>query len=257
MVAESHVHVARSKFPPVEKYMCDMEILGITRAVLSQNIGNLDNQYLIDVAQANPERFYAMLMFDYDKQDVAAEIRTFAEERQVVGARLFAETGSKSDQPLSIWQSIFENNWVASVRGPLSEIRSDHFKRVLREFPDLRLRIEHLGSFLYARDGELEFQTLLELSELSNVYLMWAGFYANSNGEYPYLDTQNYLRRLLDAYGSQRVMWSGDWNANVSEGDVKMCQKSMELFTSRLLLPELTDQQINDLMSQTLTRFLN
>ena len=106
-------------------------------------------------------------------------------------------------------------------------------------------------------DGELEFQTLLELSELSNVYLMWAGFYANSNGEYPYLDTQNYLRRLLDAYGSQRVMWSGDWNANVSEGDVKMCQKSMELFTSRLLLPELTDQQINDLMSQTLTRFLN
>lgn len=257
MVSESHVHVARSKFPSVEKYLRDMETLGISRAVLSQNIGNLDHEYLIDVAQANSDKFCAILMFDYDKQDVTAQIRTYAEESQVVGARLFAETGSKSNKPFSIWQSIFENDWVASVRGPLSEIRSDHFKRVLKEFPNLRIRIEHLGSFLYARDSELEFQTLLNLSEHSNVYLMWAGFYAYSNGEYPYLDTQSYLRRLLDAYGSDRVMWSGDWNANVSEGDPDMCRNSMKLFTSRLLLPELTDQQINDLMSQTVMRFLN
>lgn len=255
-VSESHVHVARSKFPRVESYLADMQILGINRAVLSQNIGNLDNEYLIDSAQANPGLFRAILMFDYEREETADQIRRYAQEPQVVGVRLFAETGSKSDRPLSIWRSIYENNWVASVRGPLSAIRADHFKLVLREFKDLRIRIEHLGSFMYSKDGEFEFQTLLDLSELPNVYLIWAGFFANSSGEYPYLDTQSYLRRLLVAFGSERIMWSGDWNAKVSEGDLEMCQNSMRLFTSRLLLPELTNRQLDDLMNSTLTRFL-
>lgn len=255
-VSESHVHVARTKFPPVESYISDMKTLGIKRAVLSQNIGNLDNEYLIETTQVNPDLFRAILMFDYDREETAAEIRRYSREPNVVGARLFAETGAKSDQPLSIWRSIYENDWVASVRGPLSAIRANHFKLILREFPDLRIRIEHLGSFLYDRDGEVEFQTLLELADLPNVYLMWAGFFANSSREFPYLDTQEYLRRLLSAFGSERIMWSGDWNAKVSEGDLEMCQNSMRLFTSRLLLPEITDLQLENLMNSTLTRFL-
>ena len=74
-VSESHVHVARTKFPPVEVYISDMKTLGVKRAVLSQNIGNLDNEYLIETAQVNHDLFRAILMFDYDRKKTAAEIR--------------------------------------------------------------------------------------------------------------------------------------------------------------------------------------
>ncbi len=230
--------------------------LGISKAVISQNIGNFDNEYLAEVAQNGFDRFRAILMFDYENIDVATVIRFYKEDSAIVGARLFAETRSVSENPLAAWRAIFENGWIASVRGPLNQIRASHFRRVLKEFPNLMIRIEHLGSFLYARDTKENLQTLIGLSDFPNVHLMWGGFYSNSNEEYPYRDTQVYLRRLLSVFGSERIMWSGDWNAKITVGDPEMCQKSIDLFTSRLLLPELTDDQIDDIMGASLLRFV-
>jgi hypothetical protein len=52
-------------------------------------------------------------------------------------------------------------------------------------------------------------------------------------------------------------MWSGDWNADIENGSSEVCRESLELFTKRLLLSEMTDQEIDWIMGKSVDKFLN
>jgi L-fuconolactonase len=256
-IVESHVHVAREKFPRVERYLEDMATLGISRAVISQNIGNLDNQYLIDVATRFPGKFKVIVMLDLASPTVVTDILNLRDYPDVVGVRLWASTKGSGNNQLEIWQAISEAGLIASVRGPLDQINGSHFQKVLNEFPKLNIRIEHLGSFDYSQDQEADFDLFMKISQFENVHLMWAGFYANSGENYPFKNTTKFLQQSLKVFGHQRVMWSGDWNADIENGSAQVCRESFELFTKRLLLTELTDHELDWIMGKSVDKFLN
>jgi predicted TIM-barrel fold metal-dependent hydrolase len=229
-IVESHVHVAREKFPRVERYLEDMATLGISRAVISQNIGNLDNQYLIDVATRFPDKFKVIVMLDLASPKVVSDILNLRDYPDVVGVRLWASTKGPGNNQLEIWQAISEAGLIASVRGPLDQINGSHFQKV-----DLFMKI----------------------SRFENVHLMWAGFYANSGESYPFKNTAKFLQQSLNMFGHQRIMWSGDWNADIENGSAQVCRESFELFTKRLLLTELTDHELDWIMGKSVDQFLN
>jgi L-fuconolactonase len=256
-IVESHVHVAREKFPRVEKYLADMSDLGISRAVISQNIGNLDNQYLIDSATRFAGKFKVIVMLDLESPTVVSEILNLKNHPDVVGVRLWASTKGPGNNELEIWQAISEAGLIASVRGPLDQINGTHFQKVLNEFPKLKIRIEHLGSFEYSQDKEADFDLFMKISRFENVHLMWAGFYANSGESYPFKNTTKFLQQSLKVFGHQRIMWSGDWNADIENGSAQVCRESIELFTKRLLLSEMTDHELDWIMSKSVDKFLN
>jgi L-fuconolactonase len=255
-VSESHVHVSRQKFPPVESYLNEMTSLGISKAILSQNIGNGDNEYLIESVRKFPDKFRAIAMFDYQDEQTPSLINSLKDVPEIIGARLFADSGEGSGNPLAIWEAIRENNWIASVRGPIAKLDAPFFRGILQEFSDVKIRIEHLGSFKFTEDRSSEFDVILELSEFSNLYIMWGGFYANSSRQFPYLDAAPYLKSSLRAYGAERVMWTGDWNANIPQGDSQGCRDSIRLFSERRILPEMSDEEIDFLMGRTLFNYL-
>jgi L-fuconolactonase len=256
-IVESHVHVARQKFPRAERYLEDMADLGISKAVISQNIGNFDNEYLIEVASRFPNTFKVIVMIDLEHPTAVSEISNLKGHKYAVGVRLWANSKGSGADGLEIWKAIYESGLVASVRGPLGEINSDHFHRVLKEFPRLRIRFEHLGSFNYSQNQGTDFETFMKLSRFESVHLMWAGFYANSGENYPFRNVAKFLKQSLDAFGPERIMWSGDWNADVEKGSAKVCRESLELFSKRLLLSELTDQELDWIMGKTVEKFLN
>lgn len=256
-IVESHVHVARAKFPKVERYLEDMSNLGISRAVISQNIGNLDNQYLIDSATRFVGKFKVIVMLDLESPSVVSEILNLKNHPEVVGVRLWANTKGSGNNELEIWQAIFEAGLIASVRGPLDQINSAHFQKVLNEFSKLKIRIEHLGSFNFSQDKESDFDLFMKISRFENVHLMWAGFYANSGESYPFKSTTKFLQQSLKVFGHQRIMWSGDWNADIENGSAQVCRESIELFTKRLLLNEMTDQELDWVMGKSVDKFLN
>jgi L-fuconolactonase len=256
-IVESHVHVAREKFPKVEKYLADMSDLGISRAVISQNIGNLDNQYLIDVAIRFAGKFKVIVMLDLESPTVVSEILNLKNYPDVVGVRLWASTKGPGNNELEIWQAISEAGLITSVRGPLDQINGAHFQKVLNEFPKLKIRIEHLGSFDYSQEREAEFDLFMKISRFENVHLMWAGFYANSGESYPFKNTTKFLQQSLKVFGHQRIMWSGDWNADIENGSAQVCRESIELFTKRLLLSEMKDHELDWIMGKSVDKFLN
>jgi len=256
-IVESHVHVAREKFPKVERYLEDMATLGISRAVISQNIGNFDNQYLIDVSAQFVGKFKVIVMLDLESPTVVSDILSLRKYPDVVGVRLWASTKGPGSNDLEIWKALADTGLIASVRGPLDQINSVHFQKVLTEFPELKIRIEHLGSFNFSNDKEADFDLFTKISRYENAHLMWAGFYANSGEDYPFRNTAKFLQQSLNVFGHQRIMWSGDWNADIENGSYQVCRESLELFTKRLLLSELKDQELDWIMGKSVDKFLN
>ncbi len=233
-VFESHVHVYRKKLPTFTDYVKNMPSMNIDGAILSQNIGNPDNEYLIDCANSDLANFRVVAIWNYEDPLILSKIRNLSETSAVVGMRLWSTTSSSLDDPLAIWRTIYESGLIASVRGPLRDINSSFFRNVLKEFPELKFRIEHLGSFKFSQDSKNDFAGLLELAELPNVYLMWAGYYANSDRPYPYEDAHPFLALSLKRFGSSRIMWSGDWNQDTENGDSKGVRLSAEMISDQI-----------------------
>lgn len=233
-VFESHIHVYRNQFPTFTDYVKNMAKMNIDGAILSQNIGNPDNQYLIDCARSDLTNFGVVAMSDYKDPLIVSKIRELGATSAVIGIRLWARTSGTLDDPLAIWRMIYDSGLIASVRGPLSDINGSFFRNVVREFPGLKIRIEHLGSFKFSQGPKNDFSDFLELAEFPNVYLMWAGYYVNSDRSYPYEDAHPFLASSLKRFGSNRIMWSGDWNQDAVNGDSEGVRLSIEMISEQI-----------------------
>lgn len=214
MIIDSHVHVGRWKYPPVEEYQAAMPSAEVTHAVLVQFVGNPDNSYLAHCVARDPHRFTAVAMVEPDTPGAAEHVVRLAGTGSFAGVRLWASSRSPGPDPLAVWRAIADRGLVASVRGPLADIAHPEFAELVDELPQLKMRLEHAGFTQYpeaARDHR-DFDRFLELADRRQVYTMWAGFYANSGTAYPHPDADPFLRDMVAAYGARRITWSGDWN---------------------------------------------
>lgn len=95
---------------------------------------------------------------------------------------------------------------------------------VVRELPDLRVVLNHLGFCPHDMRvdehrrprfddpfPESTVQQVLRLSEAGRVHLMVSGQYALSTGEPPYPDLFQVTRRFAGAYGPRRLLWASDY----------------------------------------------
>ncbi|PZE37126.1 amidohydrolase [Curtobacterium sp. MCPF17_031] len=95
----------------------------------------------------------------------------------------------------------------------------------LRRFPALTVVIDHCGMpqpglpvpspSAEPGDGRTHpFDAVLSLAEHGNVALKWSHEQVVFGSEqYPFLGTRPHLRRALDAFGAERIMWAGDHTA--------------------------------------------
>ncbi|SDT08355.1 amidohydrolase [Jiangella sp. DSM 45060] len=215
MIVDAHVHVGGGKYPPISDYRVAMAESGIGAAVLVQNLGNSDNRYLLDVLRSDPARFAGVAIVDRASDADAVLAAGFA------GLRV-APSGLPDGSGAEVFDVLASAGAVASVTGPFPDVVSDAFAALVADRPRLHVRLEHLGWFRY-QPGSPDvdaFDRLLALAALPNVTVMWSGFFANAGTPYPYPDARPYLDRCLEAFGSERTMWSGDWNrAGLAPGE--------------------------------------
>ncbi|HEU0169731.1 MAG TPA: amidohydrolase family protein [Chloroflexota bacterium] len=82
----------------------------------------------------------------------------------------------------------------------------------LEQFPNLQLVLDHCGVDRARDDCEQQFAGVLELARYPNLALKWchAPTQFSNKEPYPYPTAQAHLRRALDAFTPQRVMWASD-----------------------------------------------
>jgi len=95
-------------------------------------------------------------------------------------------------------------------------------ERVLRAFPELQVIVDHCGVTLpadptaaHARTRE-QITGAARLAAYPNAALKWGHAPELSAHPYPYPDLIEMLHELLEAFGSQRVMWASDWMPGVT-----------------------------------------
>jgi L-fuconolactonase len=206
-VIDAHVHLGPPKYASREDFAQAIGTEEIEGAVLVQHLGNTDNRYLARTRTNHADRFAALAIVERASDVAAVLVEGFA------GLRL-GPHGLPGTDGAAVFDALDPHRAVISVTGPLAEVASAQFRATVRSHPKLQFRIEHVGGFRYGRstaDRE-QFARLLRLSEEANVTLMWSGYFVNANSEFPYVNTHADLLETLAAFGSTRIMWSGDWN---------------------------------------------
>lgn len=230
-----------------------MDALGI-RAVLADEFWGLDNwgpgdtlpdgvlrvtTPTVELAAAqHPERFSYVRRVDRNDPEVESLIRMASDSP---GARAIRILPSLTSEELSAFEhggydQIF--NAANSVGLPVFVYIAGHvdlMPRYLKAFPDLQFVVDHCGmpmeegiSFLDAETPEQAagdtahsgpdisyFDEVLKLSQYPNVSLKWShaqGMFGVR--EYPFTDLFPILRRAVEAFGVERIMWASDMGGN-------------------------------------------
>ena len=189
-----------------------MHVNGVSKTVIIQVIHyKFDNRYLTEVLKQNPGKFQGVCRVD--PLDAAAPdhlSRLTAEGLR--GVRLSPAGNASGDwfrgplmQPL--WKRCSQLNVPMTVLAPIT--RMPDVALLLEKTPDLTVVIDHMADCPIDQPTELE--KLIALKRYPNVFVKISHTWSISKQPYPWLDAQEYVKRLYHAYGPQRLMWATDW----------------------------------------------
>ena len=105
--------------------------------------------------------------------------------------------------------------------------------RMCGRFPETTVVIDHFARI--GADGsvrEADVRGLCDLARHPKTHVKLSAFYALGRKRYPYTDLLPMVRRLIAAYGPQRLMWASDSPFQVQNGHAY--EGSVELIRDRL-----------------------
>lgn len=243
MIVDGHAHVFRSsdisprgvdalapaqRDAPVEDLIAVMAEHGVGAAVLVP----LDehDDYVRDVMRAHPRQFAAVAVADASVQGRARAdpIDRLKQRRDVFGfhalrtqwlgipgrpiqeSPFFPVLRFLAEEGLGLW------TYLVPDQLPLAD-------ELARELPALTMVLNHLGFCPHdmrvdshgrpAFDDPFPASTRAQVQRLSRrpgVHVMFSGQYALSREEPPYLDLNEVVREIADAFGSSRMLWASD-----------------------------------------------
>ena len=212
-----------------EVFLSNMNYAQVGGAVVVQElIDGCQNDYLTQVQQQYPDRFFCMGMaWNVDEAKAVAD----------AGLKGIAYPGHRMTQPLTELMPVFklmeERGLVLSMCLADDERQIGQMAEVIQECPQLKVAIGHFGmpttpSFrsqvLLAREGE---HVMIESGGITWLY----------NPEfYPYPTAIRRIREAADWVGMERLMWGSDYPRTITAITYRMSydfvQKSTELTES-------------------------
>lgn len=186
---------------------------GVSRTTLIQmSFYGFDNSYMLDAIKQHPGVFSGVAVID--ENDKPAERMVELREQGVRGFRI-QPRDRQPDQWLSgegmrsMWRQGAESDLkMCCLIDPQFLPAVD---RMCREFPATPVVIDHFARI--GVDGAIrpkDLDQLCTLAKHKNVAVKISAYYALGKKTPPYLDLVPMIRRVLDAYGPERLMWASD-----------------------------------------------
>ncbi|MSU70441.1 MAG: amidohydrolase [Opitutaceae bacterium] len=222
-------------FPP-EELRNVARAAGVGRFVLVQ-MGyhyGYDNTFMLDTMRASPGIFSGIALIDHEPAAAPDEMRRLA-KAGVRGFRVplpvHPDTWTQSPGMKRMWTRAAEDGLLIC---PL--INPDGLAgigRMCSRFPDTTVVIDHLARIGF--DGEVrdsEIEALCALAVHPRTCVKVSAFYALGKRRYPYLDLVTLVRRVVTAFGPERLMWASDAPGQLLGGHTYA--GSVEFVTRRL-----------------------
>jgi L-fuconolactonase len=93
--------------------------------------------------------------------------------------------------------------------------RLPHLVRYLEKFADIQFIVDHCGVPFDVPRGEASLDDVVAIAKYPNVALKWAHAPSFLSVEpYPFPDLEPKLRRVVDAFGPERVIWASEYTVS-------------------------------------------
>ena len=189
-----------------------MKANGVSKTVIIQVIHyKYDNRFLADVLKRYPGTFRGVCRVDPLNQDAPDHLSQLVQQG-FRGVRLSPSGDASGDWirgPLMppLWKRCSDLKVPMTVLAPIT--RMPDVAALLEMLPDLTVVIDHMADCPIDRPAELE--KLIALRRYPKVFVKISHTWSISKQSYPWPDAQEYVKRLHQAYGPQRLMWATDW----------------------------------------------
>jgi predicted TIM-barrel fold metal-dependent hydrolase len=195
---------------------------GVARIVLIQmSFYGFDNAYMLDSIERFPGVFSGVAVIDDGVEAPQAEMRRLA-KLGVRGFRIYPR-----NQPVDRWLDApgMQAMWKCGGEDGLAMchlVNPDALAAIGRmgeKFPDTPIVIDHFARLGVSGEiREADLARLCRLAKNPRAHVKISAFYALGKKQAPYLDLVPMIRRLLDAYGPERLMWATDCPFQVQDG---------------------------------------
>ena len=226
-IIDPHVHVWKHdpKFPfaqgarvperdaTPEMLLDLMKANGVAKTVLIQVIHyRYDNSFVADVLKRYPGTFRAVCRVDPLDPGSPDTLSKLTQEQGFHGVRISPSGDASGDWfhgPLMppLWKRCHELKVPMTVLAPIT--RMPEVAPLLDKTPDLTVVIDHMADCPVDKPAELE--KLIALKRYPNLFVKISHTWSLSKQPYPWLDAQEHVKRLHQAFGPQRLMWCTDW----------------------------------------------
>jgi len=190
-----------------------MRANGVAKTIIIQVIYyRWDNSYAADVLKQYPQHFQGVARVNPEDPAAPDHLSRLVEEQGFRGVRLSPAGNEQGDWirgPLMppLWKRCNELKVPMTLLAPAS--RMPDAARLIEKFPGLTVVIDHMADCPLDRPDLLKL--LLVLERYPNVFVKISHTWSLSKQQYPYLDSQQQVKRLYDAFGPRRLMWGTDW----------------------------------------------
>lgn len=220
------------------------EPLGITGGILVQAAPTVaETMHLLALAETNPAVLGVVGWVDFTAADAILQIEQLSKHSKLKGLRPMLH-----DLPDAAWilQPAVQPALASMEKLGLvfdALIRPVHLPHILtiaKRYPNLSIVIDHGGKPEIARGIESAWQPwadgMAALAELPNVSCKWSGLLTEA-GKSPHADIcQAWMEFILQAFGSERIIWGSDWPVLELAGDYQTWFKYCMSLTSQLFV---------------------
>jgi len=215
MIVDTHVHVSSRWFEPIETLITLMDMNDVDRAVLVQDVSELNDAYLLSCVSRFPDRVRAIAAVTSATPFDVQRVQRLA-EAGIVGLRLH-QTFAQGELEAA-WEVAAALRLAISCRGTSDGYRSPQFRATVAALRDVPVVLEHLGDTNKpSGDNSASRDPVWNLAPFQNVRLKVPGLGELvprdivSVGPSDATPVPNVLRAAYEAFGADRLMWGSDF----------------------------------------------
>jgi L-fuconolactonase len=206
--------------PTIDRAIAAMDAVGVSGAVVTAFQLYPDAEYALEATARHPDRFRTVAYLDPTAEHPEVPVERYAELPGVVALRLAPGVAPGGFDRLRDggYQPVFD----AAGRHGLPVMlavsgKAAACENAARANPGVQLIVDHLGlSQPHGADPApaepfAGLDDVLALARCPNVAIKASAVPTLSSQAYPFADLWPGLHRVLDAFGSDRVMWGSDY----------------------------------------------
>ena len=190
-----------------------MKANGVSKTVIIQVIHyRYNNDFLAGVLKKYPQYFQGVARVDPLSPEAPDHLSKLVQEQGFRGVRISPGGNASGDWiagPLMppLWKRCEQLKVPMTVLAPIT--RMPEVGKLIANYPDLTVVIDHMADCPVDQPKELD--KLIALERFPKVFVKVSHTWSLSKQQFPWLDSQELVKRLHGSFGPQRLMWATDW----------------------------------------------